>query len=164
MSPMVIIVMGVAGTGKTTVGRALAAELGWGFRDADEFHPAANVAKMSAGQPLDDADREPWLAAIRAHIEATLARGENAVVTCSALKVRYRQLLGENSPGRQWVYLHGAPELIRRRIAGRPGHFMKPGMLDSQLAALEPPTAALSLDVAEPVAVLVARIREHFAL
>lgn len=163
-APVAVVITGVAGTGKTTMGEALAAELGWDFRDADSFHPAANIAKMSAGQPLDDDDRTPWLAAIRDYIALTLARGENTVVTCSALKARYREVLGGNSPGIVWVYLHGEPDLLRTRLANRPDHFMKPAMLDSQLAALEPPQSALSLEVNQPPAALVARIREHLAL
>ena len=129
---MVILIMGVAGSGKTTIGRALAASLGWSFRDADDFHPAANVAKMSAGQPLTDADRAPWLAAIRAHLDDKLARGENAVVTCSALRESYRaQLLAD--PARvKLVHLTGDPALLAARIADRTDHFMKPQMLASQ--------------------------------
>ena len=163
-APFVVLVMGVAGTGKSTIGEALAATFGWDFRDADSFHPQANIAKMAAGHPLDDTDRAPWLAAIRDHINSTLARGENAVVTCSALKERYREALGGNSPGIKWVYLHGTPELIHSRLAGRKGHFMKPAMLDSQLAALEPPHSALAIDIEESPEAIVARIRGQLAL
>jgi gluconokinase len=163
-APTVVVITGVAGTGKTTVGQMLADAFGWDFRDADQFHPPANIAKMAAGQPLDDTDRAPWLAAIRDDLASTLARGENAVVTCSALKESYRQALGGTSPGLTWVYLHGEPELIRRRLAERPGHFMKPAMLDSQLAALEPPANALALDVSAPPAALVAQIRRQLGL
>ncbi len=162
--PLTVLIMGVAGTGKTTVGQALAASIGWDFRDADDFHPPANIAKMAAGTPLQDADRAPWLAAIREYIAATLARGENGVVTCSALKESYRQAVVGRSQGVKLVHLHGAPELIRARIGARQGHFMKPEMLDSQLAALEPPQDALALDVAEPVSSLVAKIREYILL
>jgi len=162
--PLVVLIMGVAGTGKTTVGQALAVASGWSFRDADDFHPPSNIKKMAAGLPLKDADRDPWLAAIRVHITATLARGESSVVTCSALKESYRRFIIGRSEGVKVVHLHGDPELIRRRIAERKNHFMKPEMLDSQLADLEPPQDALKLDIAEPVATLVAKIREHFAL
>jgi len=162
--PLVVLIMGVAGTGKTTVGQALAEASGWAFRDADDFHPPSNIKKMAAGLPLKDADRDPWLAAIRVHITATLARGESTVVTCSALKESYRRFIIGRSEGVKVVHLHGDPELIRRRIAERKNHFMKPEMLDSQLADLEPPQDALKLDIAEPVATLVAKIREHFAL
>ena len=161
---LVVLIMGVAGTGKTTVGRALAESIGWGFRDADDFHPPSNIAKMAAGKPLQDSDRDPWLASIRVHITATLARGESGIVTCSALKESYRKFVIGRSRGVKLVHLHGSPELIRQRIAGRQGHFMKPEMLDSQLAALELPEDALVLDIANPVPELVARIREHFAL
>ena len=161
---MVILVMGVAGSGKTTVGCALAAALGWSFRDADDFHPPANVAKMSAGLPLDDTDRAPWLAAIRAHIDACLARGENAIVTCSALKEKYRAGLVADPARVKLVHLTGSPALLATRIAGRAGHFMKPEMLASQLAALEPPRDALAVDIAESPDQLVARIRRALAL
>ncbi len=161
---MVILIMGVAGSGKTTIGRALAASLGWSFRDADDFHPAANVAKMSAGQPLTDADRAPWLAAIRAHLDDKLARGENAVVTCSALRESYRaQLLAD--PARvKLVHLTGDPALLAARIADRTDHFMKPQMLASQLAALEPPRDALAVDIAPPPEKIVAEIRRALSL
>ena len=156
--------MGVAGSGKTTIGRALATALGWSFRDADEFHPPANRAKMAAGQPLTDADRAPWLAAIRAHIDDQLARGENAVVTCSALKERYRSQLVADPARVKLVHLTGDPALLEARIAGRRDHFMKPEMLASQLAALEPPHDALTVDIAAPRDTIVAYIRRALAL
>lgn len=159
---MVILIMGVAGSGKTTVGRELAAALGWPFADADDFHSAANIAKMSAGEPLDDADRAPWLAALRAFIDARLACGENAVLACSALKAAYRDQLIAGRGGIKPVLLHGARELLRTRLAGRAGHYMKPAMLDSQLAAFEPPATALILDIRHPPAELVAEIRAAF--
>jgi carbohydrate kinase (thermoresistant glucokinase family) len=162
--PVIVVITGVSGTGKTTVGQALAAATSWDFRDADEFHPPANIEKMASGHPLDDTDREPWLASIRDYIASTLARGESAIVTCSALKESYRQTLGGNSPGLFWVYLHGTPELLRSRLTARPDHFMKADMLDSQLAALEPPAAGLSLDVSETPDALVAKIREQLGL
>jgi gluconokinase len=161
---MVILIMGVAGSGKTTIGRALAASLGWSFRDADDFHPAANVAKMSAGQPLTDADRAPWLAAIRAYLDDKLARGENAVVTCSALKASYRAQLVADPERVKLVHLTGDPALLAARIAGRTDHFMKPGMLASQLAALEPPRDALAVDIAPPPEKIVAEIRRALSL
>jgi gluconokinase len=161
---MVIVLMGVAGSGKTTVGQLLAAQLNWSFRDADDFHPPENVAKMSAGTPLNDHDRAPWLAAIRAHLAEKLARGEGAIVTCSALKERYRAVLRGDAPGVQFVHLTGSPELLAARIGGRQGHFMKPEMLPSQLAALEPPTDALAVDIAPPPAEIVAHLRRALAL
>ncbi len=161
---MVILVMGVAGSGKSTVGQLLAHELGWSFADADDFHPPANIAKMAAGQPLTDADRAPWLAALRAHIDTCLARNENAVVACSALKESYRRILVPDTKRVPVVYLHGSRELLLSRISGRNGHYMKPAMLDSQLATLEPPADVLSLDVTPPPDVLVAKIREALHL
>lgn len=156
--------MGVAGSGKTTIGHQLATALGWEFRDADEFHPPANIAKMSAGQPLDDRDRTPWLAAIRAHIDQKLAHGENAVVTCSALKESYRQALVADPARVKLVHLAGDAALLNARLNLRPGHFMKPAMLQSQLATLEPPKDALTVDIAQPPDAIVARIRRAFIL
>jgi gluconokinase len=161
---MVILIMGVAGSGKTTVGRALASSLGWSFRDADEFHPPANIAKMSAGQPLTDTDRAPWLAAIRAHLDQKLARGENAVVTCSALKESYRAQLVTDPTRVKLVHLGGDPALLAARIASRTDHFMKPEMLASQLAALETPRDALHIDIAAAPEKIVAEIRQALSL
>ena len=161
---MVIIVMGVAGSGKTTVGEKLAAALGWSFRDADDFHPPENVAQMSAGLPRNDHDRAPWLAAIRAHIDACLARGEGSVVTCSALKEAYRRVLVADPARVKLVHLTGDFALLAARIGSRQGHFMKPAMLHSQLAALEPPPDALAVDIAPPPDEIVARIRRALAL
>ncbi len=161
---VMVLLMGVAGVGKTTVGRALAEALGWDFRDADSFHSEKNIAKMSAGQPLDDHDRAPWLGAIATHIKNTISRGENGVVTCSALKQSYRKAILIDNKNVILIHLHGAPEVIRRRIEARENHFMKPAMLDSQLAALEPPQDALSLDVAETTPALVAKIRAKLNL
>jgi gluconokinase len=138
MAPRVLLLMGVSGSGKTTVGALLAGKLGWPYAEADSFHPAANVAKMAAGHPLTDEDRWPWLQAIRAWIDGQLARGEHGVVTCSALKRAYRDVL--RGPGVQLIYLRGARELIAERMAARRGHFFKPAMLDSQFADLEEPT------------------------
>lgn len=161
---MVILVMGVAGSGKTTIGQLLAEELGWSFIDADDVHPPANIKKMSAGQPLNDEDRAPWLAALRQRIEECLACGENAVVTCSALKERYREIIVVDPEKVKIVHLHGSPELLRSRIAGRKGHFMSASMLDSQLASLEPPANALKLDVVQTPPELVARIRREYGI
>jgi carbohydrate kinase (thermoresistant glucokinase family) len=160
---LVVLITGVAGSGKTTIGSKLAAALGWSFRDADDFHPPANIAKMSAGIPLTDDDRAPWLAAIRAQIEACLARGENAVVTCSALKESYRQAVVADPARVKLVYLHSAFALLLERLNQRQGHFMKESMLRSQFEALEPPRDALTLDVAQPPEKLVADIRAALA-
>jgi carbohydrate kinase (thermoresistant glucokinase family) len=162
--PMIVVLMGVAGSGKTTIGTRLAADLGWSFRDADEFHPPENIARMSAGIPLTDADRAPWLAAIRAYAESQLARGESAVLTCSALREAYRhQLIGEDSRIRL-VHLAGDYQLILARLNQRTEHFMKPEMLQSQFATLETPTSALTIDVAQPPDVIVREIRQAFSL
>lgn len=134
----VIVVMGVAGTGKTTVGRLLAEALGLGYAEGDAFHPAANVAKMSAGTPLDDADRWPWLDAIGAWIRDRAASGDGGVVTSSALKRAYRDRLRRAAPEVVFVHLTGDRPLIERRMAARRGHFMPATLLDSQFATLEP--------------------------
>jgi len=134
-----LIVMGVAGTGKTTVGAMLAGRLHWLYAEADDFHPAANVEKMAAGTPLTDADREPWLAAIGRWIDERAAAGEPAIVTCSGLKRAYRDRLRQDRPQVRVVFLEGSRELIARRLAARHGHFMRVEMLDSQFADLEPP-------------------------
>ena len=130
---------GVAGSGKTTVGAMLAGRLGWTYAEADDFHPAANVAKMAAGQPLTDRDRWPWLEAIGRWIDKRRAAHEPAVVSSSALKRAYRDLLRDGRPEVRIVFLDGSRELIERRLVARHGHFMKATMLDSQFAALEPP-------------------------
>lgn len=161
---MILVLMGVAGSGKSTVGQLLARELGWPFLDADDFHPPANRAKMSAGIPLDDADRAPWLATLHAGIAARSRRGESAVLACSALKRGYRDLLQREVPELRWVHLHGSPELLRSRLVQRTGHYMRPEMLDSQLATLEPPHDALTLDIAASPDELVARIRSTFGV
>lgn len=163
-TPTAILLMGVSGSGKTTIGLQLAAELGWSFRDADDFHPPENVAKMSAGTPLTDADRAPWLAAIRRYLVAALDRGESAVVTCSALKESYRTAAIPDAQRVKLVHLAGDYGLILERMNQREGHFMKPEMLKSQLATLERPTNALEIDIAKSPAAIVAEIRQAFAL
>jgi gluconokinase len=137
--PSVLVVMGVSGSGKTTVGALLAGRLGWPDADAGSFDPEANVAKMAAGHPLTDDDRRPWLDAIAAWIDDRRTRHESGVVTCSALKRVYRDRL--RRPDVRFVYLAGSPELIGRRLAARHGHFFKAEMLASQFADLEPPAA-----------------------
>lgn len=141
-----ILIMGVSGCGKTTVGKRLAEETGAVFLDADNFHPAANLAKMAAGQPLTDEDRQPWLAMIAEKIR-TLADAP-FVLACSALRESYRQQLLAACPGMKIIHLHGSRELLLERLQKRQGHFMPASLLDSQLATLEPPAAALTLNVA----------------
>jgi len=132
-----VVVMGVAGSGKTTIGAMLAGRLGWQYADADDFHPAANVEKMAAGHPLTDEDRWPWLHAIAAWIDVQIAAGQPAVVSCSALHRAYRDVF--RRPEVQMVYLNGSPAVIAARLASRQGHFFKREMLDSQFATLEEP-------------------------
>ncbi len=157
-SSMVIIVMGVSGAGKTTVGRRLAERLGWPFHDADILHPAGNIEKMRQGHALDDADREPWLARVREVIAAAARDGRDAVVACSALKARYRAALSDGIPGVRFVHLSAPPRVLHERLTRRTGHFMSAALLDSQLEDLEPPAGAFVLDAREPVDALVERI------
>lgn len=147
---MVVVVMGVSGSGKSTVGKLLANRLGWSFRDGDEFHPAANVAKMRSGMPLNDEDRHPWLLSIQSFMRHTHADGQSAVIACSALKAAYRDLLLAGEPWVRFVFLNGSRELLAERMRARSGHFMPATLLDSQLATLEPPDGALALDVSHP--------------
>ena len=138
----VLVVMGVAGSGKTTIAAVLAERLGWRLLEGDAFHPPANVAKMAAGTPLTEDDRWPWLRAIAAEIDAIRAAGGSAVVACSALKRAYRDVLIGDRPDVRLVYLHGGRSLIGERLAARKGHFMPPALLDSQFATLEEPGPA----------------------
>ena len=136
-----LIVMGVSGSGKSTIAEKLAARLGWRFADGDDFHPASNVAKMSAGQPLTDDDRWPWLRAIADEIDRVAAADGKIVVACSALKRAYRDVLVHGRDDVRIVYLNGSQDLIARRMAARKNHFMPAGLLDSQFATLQPPGA-----------------------
>lgn len=147
---MVIVLMGVAGSGKTTVGGLLARRLGWPFRDADNFHPPRNREKMRRGIPLDDNDRRPWLEAIRASIIQSISSKKNVVYACSALKHAYRQLLGTDSDEVQFVYLKGPPGLIAKRLADRKGHFFDPSLLQTQFNDLEEPCNVLEVDISPP--------------
>jgi gluconokinase len=138
MKSQVLLLMGVSGSGKTSVGTLLASRLNWPYAEADSFHSAANVQKMAAGHPLTDDDRWPWLRAIRSWSDERIANGESGVVTCSALKRKYRDVL--RRPEVRFVYLKGTHELIAQRMAARRGHFFKQSMLDSQFADLEEPS------------------------
>jgi carbohydrate kinase (thermoresistant glucokinase family) len=138
--PCALVVMGVAGSGKSTIGEALSQRLGWRYADGDSFHPPVNVAKMSAGQPLTDEDRWPWLKAIAAEIERCRQEGQHIIIACSALKKAYRDILVHSRDDIRMVYLNGSHDLVADRIGHRKGHFMPPGLLDSQFAALEPPS------------------------
>jgi carbohydrate kinase (thermoresistant glucokinase family) len=151
----VLVVMGVAGVGKTTLAEALADRLGWAFQEGDALHPAANIAKMTAGQPLTDADRLPWLDAIGAWIDGRLARRQSGVVTCSALKRAYRERLSSGRPGVTFVFIRLDQARVAERIARRKGHFMPPSLLASQFADLEPPgpdEPVIVVDGAAPIA------------
>lgn len=136
---MIVIVAGVAGSGKTTIGEQVARRLGWRFADADSFHPAANVAKMRAGVPLTDEDRAPWLRAIGGWMDDLIAAGQSGVVTCSALKRAYRDQLLRGRPAATMVFLVVSRDVLARRLSHRPGHFFPEELLDTQLAAIEPP-------------------------
>jgi len=161
---MIIVLMGVAGSGKTTVGRLLAANLGWPFWDGDGFHPRTNIEKMQRGIPLTDADRMPWLDALNRLIRDVTGEGRNAVIACSALKRAYRDRLKEGAADVRFVHLRGDAPLVQRRLEARPDHFMKAGMLASQFDALEEPADALIADAAEEPEAIVARIRRAFGL
>jgi len=155
--------MGVSGSGKTTIGRLLAGKLGWTFVEGDDYHPAANVAKMHAGVPLTDADRAPWLAALRERIDAAAARGENVVLACSALKHAYQDYLSRHEPDNvRYVYLRAAEELISERLAARKGHFMNPSLLHSQFETLEPPEHAIRVEVSGTPEVIANEIAQRF--
>jgi gluconokinase len=163
--PRILVVMGVSGSGKTTIATRLAGRLDWTFKDADDLHPAANVAKMHAGIPLDDADRAPWLAAVADWIGARLAAGDRAIVACSALKRAYRYTILGGRDSVCFVYLEGGRALLAQRLAGRKGHFMPADLLDSQLATLEPPgpdepaiTVSVDATPEEIVEMIVARL------
>ena len=165
MAPSVIVVMGVSGSGKTTVASLLAERLHWRFAEADEFHPAANIAKMHAGIPLTDADRAPWLGAIAAWIDATRAANQHGVVTCSALRRAYRERLAHGQDDVRFVYLQGERGLVAERMRGRKGHYMPLALLESQFDILEEPgadenTLAVSIDAPpdEIVAAIVAAL------
>lgn len=157
-----VVVMGVSGCGKSTVGQALAARLGVPFIEGDALHPGANVAKMAAGVPLTDDDRRDWLAAIATQLAESATTG--AVVACSALKRRYRDQLRAAAPGLRLVHLAGPEPLLARRLAARSGHYMPPSLLPSQLATLEPPALdehALILDITEPAGQLAERAAQQ---
>jgi gluconokinase len=143
---MVVILMGVAGSGKTTVGTLLATDLGWPFYEGDDFHPPKNIRKMKRGIPLSDKDRAPWLQALRDVIRRLLAEGRNGVIACSALKGEYRRFLREGQDDVVFVYLKGSYDLISGRLAQRRGHFMGPALLKSQFETLEEPEEAIIID------------------
>ena len=160
---MVLLLMGVAGSGKTLIGSHLAKALNWQFADADEFHPATNIQKMSQGVPLTDADRDPWLRGMREAIDNWIKSGQSAVLACSALKQRYRDRLAAG-PEVKIVYLKGDADVIYRRLSQRQGHYMKAEMLFSQFADLEEPADAIVLNVAGSPDQIVSEIRRRIGL
>jgi gluconokinase len=165
-TPCALIVMGVSGSGKSTIAEKLAQRLNWTYEDGDKFHPAGNVAKMSAGHPLTDEDRWPWLQAIAHEIDRVCKSGEHVVIACSALKRSYRDVLVHGRSDVRIVYLDGTQELIAGRLAQRKGHFMPPGLLASQFKTLEPPgmdenpvTVSIDASVEEIVDDTISQIR-----
>jgi gluconokinase len=163
-SARILLLMGVAGSGKSTIGRQLAAELGWPYHEADDYHSAANQEKMGRGIPLDDYDRAPWLAALRTAMDARLAAGHSAVFTCSGLKDKYRRVLMDGAPGVSLVYLACDLKTSLARVGRRHGHYLKADMVKSQFAALEPPTDALTIDARQSPEKIIAEIRQAQAL
>jgi carbohydrate kinase (thermoresistant glucokinase family) len=160
--PLVVAVMGVSGSGKTTVAKDLAVHLNWPYREGDELHPAANIEKMSRGIPLADADRWPWLRLVAGWIDGQLATGQPGIITCSLLKRAYRDLVIDRRAGVRLLYLRGDKRVIAERIAQRKGHFMPPSLLDSQFADLEEPgpdEQPLVVDVNGPVEATLAAAR-----
>ncbi len=153
--------MGVTGCGKTTVGALLAKDCGWDFHDADDFHPAKNVAKMKSGAPLNDEDRWPWLERLNTFLLDSERQGKSLVLACSALKQVYRDRLARGCAATRFVFLDGARKLPRARRPARQGHYMNPTLLDSQFAVMERPQDALRLDAAETPAELVRSIRKR---
>lgn len=156
---MVVLLMGVTGSGKTTVGEKLAAELGWTFSDADDLHPAANKAKMRAGIPLTDDDRWPWLLAVRQVIEQALRDNRGAIIACSALKAAYRDVLAGGLEPIRFVLLDGDPAVLKARLVQRRHEFMNPALLESQIDTLERPPNAIVIDIELPLDEQVRRIR-----
>jgi gluconokinase len=164
LSTRILIVMGVSGSGKSTVALQLAKTLGWQFAEGDDFHPPANIAKMRSGQPLDDGDRMPWLASIATWIDGRREAGEPAIVSCSALKHSYRDLLAAHRSDVLFVYLKGTMEVVSHHLATRAGHFMPASLLPTQFETLEEPTADehfIAVEASRPVSVIVAEIEAY---
>ena len=159
-----LLLMGVSGSGKTTIGLALAQRLGWRFADGDDYHPPANVAKMRAGKPLEDRDREPWLDRLNALLRHSAARHEPVVLACSALRARYRTRLADRVPGLRMAWLDGDAALIGARVAQRQHRYMPASLLASQFAALEAPADAWRVDVARPPEAIVAELAARWGV
>jgi len=161
---MIILVMGVAGSGKTTIGKLLATSLGWSFHDADRFHPWVNVEKMRLGIPLNDDDRQPWLQTLQAAIDQWLYQKRNVVLACSALKASYRQQLWRDPAQMQLVYLQGTFEQLQERLAQRQDHFMKQNLLQGQFDILEEPEEGVWISVSQPPEAIVQQIKTSLRL
>lgn len=161
---MVIIIMGVEGTGKTTIGKMLAEKLGWKFYDADDYHPVANIEKMRNGIPLDDEERRPWLNEIRNLINSSLNRNEQSIIACSALKNSYREFLKQSKEQIIFVYLKGDKNTISKRLASRKGHFAGTQLLESQLRTLEEPEGVITADISKRPEVIADSIIEKLKL
>jgi len=160
----IVILMGVAGSGKTTIGQLLAKDLNWGFYDGDDFHPKANVDKMSHGIALTDEDRDAWLAALDGVIRHLISETQSAVIACSALKQRYRDRLAANRSEVVFAYLKGGYDLTHERLVSRKVHFMKADLLDSQFDTLEEPEGVLSIDIAQEPAIILDQIKQALGL
>ncbi|HAZ46796.1 MAG TPA: gluconate kinase [Cyanobacteria bacterium UBA11369] len=159
---MIVIVMGVSGSGKSTIGKMLASELNWEFFDADDFHPSANIEKMRQGIPLTDADRMPWLLTLQDAIASILQQDRNAVLACSALKSSYREIMLHNCDRSQirLVYLKGSFQLIQERLKQRQNHYMSPDLLQSQFDILEEPEDAIYVDISQPMDAIAQQISQ----
>ena len=160
---MAVIVTGVTGVGKTTIGRALALRLGWQFHDADDLHSPENIERMRRGEPLNDVLRQPWLTRVREVIERAIRDREPVVIACSALKERYRRMLSDGLAEVRYVFLTAPPKALQARLTARRGHFVSPALLDSQLEELEPPVDAITIDARLEVGEIVDRIRDALA-
>jgi gluconokinase len=161
---VILVVMGVAGSGKTTIGRLLAEKLNWEFIEGDEFHPPENVEKMSRGIPLTDADRQGWLHTLAEMLAQRFEEKRNAVLACSALKQSYRDILSGGNTGVHFIFLDGEETLIQSRLQNRPGHYMKADMLASQLADLETPMDAFDVDISLSPEQITRLLIDHFNL
>jgi len=160
---MVILLMGVSGSGKTTIGKMLADSLKWQFQDADDYHPSSNIEKMRQGIPLTDSDRQPWLESLQKSINEWLKTETQTILACSALKSSYRELL-QSSVEVKFVYLKGSFEIIQQRLNQRSGHYMNPNLLKSQFEALEEPVGVIQIDIEQPPKVIVQQIRQELMI